>query len=287
MKTMDKAMLWGAWIVIAATVSFAIWKTEQQPRVHPGIVKLEQEYQKLWNGPAGPTPQVPVFRRPDVLVGKPQPASDWSAFIAPKLSICTLPPPDVTVFVLSLPVPGQALSTLDGTTISWILTQPEVDLKPGMKRKDAKPTGFMVKRQDEEGNVDEFRVGPKETSYVDLTARPRTTYRYWVEATGSESDLTAKPPVLRPVVKRLDFSTTTRTPAATRLKLVGGDKANAVLRAETYDKAQKKWVGKTLMSAPGQKVNGWTLRGLRFDNFTLVADVTDDEGVDRVLTTKD
>ena len=52
--------------------------------------------------------------------------------------------------------------------------------------------------------------------------------------------------------------------------------------------AQKKWMAKTIVVAPGRNIgmSGWILKGLHFDNFTLVADLTDDEGVDRVQTTK-
>jgi hypothetical protein len=132
------------------------------------------------------------------------------------------------------------------------------------------------------------RVGPKERSFTDLSTEPRLTYRYWVELTGDESVYDSYPPVAKPATKGLHLSAEARTPAATRVKLVGGDKDNGILKVETYDRAQKKWVGKLVQTAPGRAVgtSGWTLNGLRFDNFTLVADVTDDEGVDRVLNTK-
>jgi hypothetical protein len=142
----------------------------------------------------------------------------------------------------------------------------------------------------EDGKIAQIgEAGAKALSFTDLTCKPRATYRYWVVAKGMESDLENKPFPKKDVVKGIDTSVQTRTPSDTRAKLVGGDKANAFLRIETYDRALKKWVGKTSMAAPGQKVgsSGWVLKGLRFDNFTLVADVTDDEGVDRVLSTKD
>lgn len=291
MKPMDKAMLWGAWVVIAATVSLSIWKTEQRPLVDPGITRLENDFDRLWStGPRFPGPgPVPTGRLGFVEpVAVPVPIPMDAGHLRTRLVERPENYPTTEVFILSLPVPGEAKSTLDGTTITWSLTEPKAELKYWMRRKEARPTGYIIKRQAEDGRIEEIdRVGPKATSYVDLTPQPRMTYRYWVVATGSESDLATRPPVLAPVVKGLDASAKTRTPAATRMKLIGGDKANAFLRSEVYSRAEKKWVGRTVMVVPGRKVDGWTLNGLRFDNFTLVADVTDDEGVDRVLTTKD
>ncbi|HLY74834.1 MAG TPA: hypothetical protein VKU80_12010, partial [Planctomycetota bacterium] len=68
-----------------------------------------------------------------------------------------------------------------------------------------------------------------------------------------------------------------------------GDKTHAVLRVETYDRGRKGWVARTALNAPGDLIagTGWSLKGLRFEEFTLVADLTDDEGVARVLSTKD
>jgi hypothetical protein len=61
------------------------------------------------------------------------------------------------------------------------------------------------------------------------------------------------------------------------------------MKVENYDRATKRWAGKTLLVNPGQSVEGtgWSLKKLRFDDFTLVADLTDDAGVDRVLTTRE
>jgi hypothetical protein len=61
------------------------------------------------------------------------------------------------------------------------------------------------------------------------------------------------------------------------------------MKVETYDRAKKAWVARApVLTAPGDKVagTGWLLKGLRFDEFTLVADVMDDDGVVQVLTTR-
>jgi len=225
------------------------------------------------------------------VVPPPQAVNDFAGHMKTRYVEVPVARKKLPVTILSLPSPKSAGSTLDAATIAWTLVEPQVELPDWvLKRIEVLPTGFLVLRQGGEDKIETIaEVGAKERSYTDLTCKPRTTYRYWVVAKGSESDLGTYPGAKKDVAKGLQTSLQTRTPSDTRAKLVGGDKANAFLKIETYDRALKKWVGKTSMAAPGQKVgsSGWVLKGLRFDNFTLVADVTDDEGVDRVLSTKD
>jgi hypothetical protein len=62
-----------------------------------------------------------------------------------------------------------------------------------------------------------------------------------------------------------------------------------VIKVESYNRTGKYWAAKTLLVNPSEAVagTGWKLKGLRFDDFTLVADLTDDAGVVRVLTTRE
>jgi hypothetical protein len=293
MNRNDRLMLWGAAAVMIAVGALSLWRIYQAPAIDPEIAMLKADYQAIMNGPArlakpDPVPSIHLCYM-DV-IREPQPVTSFAGHLRTKLMDVPVPRTPVDVYILSLPMPRTAASTLDGTTITWSLVEPEVELRYYMRRKETKPTGFLIQRQCENGQAEDVaQVGAKALSYIDLTAQPRLTYRYWVVAKGMESDLNLDPPTKKEVVKRLEALVKTRTPSDTRAKLVGGDKGNAFLRIETYDRGQKKWVGKTSMAAPGQKVgsSGWVLKGLRFDNFTLVADVTDDEGVDRVLTTKD
>jgi len=283
--------VWGAFAVMAAVGSLSIWKISHEPQVAPQIVTLEKEFKRTWNGPiTEPTPPMPrVGLHGCQVIPPPAPANDWAAFIMTKAVGTPKPRIPNLYFFLPVPVPGEAKADLDKLVVTWSLSERSVELKEWMIRKEAKPMGFIIERQCEDGPVEVIgKVGPKERSFTDLSTEPRMTYRYWVVLTGKESDLKSYPPHDRDASYGLNLSVEARTPAATRMKLVGGDKDNAILRAETYDRAQKKWVGKLVQAVPGRAVgsSGWTLKSLRFDNFTLVADVTDDEGVDRVLNTK-
>jgi hypothetical protein len=293
MANMDKLMLWGAAGVMAAVGSLSYWKISQAPRIDPEIVSLEKEYGVLWKAPGhspGPAPAPRI--RWDEPVKAPERAHDWAAFIKPVLVERPIPLTPLPYFFLPVPVPGTAKADLHGITITWTVADREIVLKDHMVRKNAAPSGFIIQRQCEDGQLEEIgRVGPKDRSFTDLSTEPRMTYRYWVVLTGDESKYDSYPPRNAPAMTGTNVSTEARTPTATRVKLVGGgDGGSAILRVDTYDRTQKKWTSRMVSSVtPGKVVgtSGWTLRRLKFDGFTLVADLTDDEGVERVLTTKD
>lgn len=292
MANMDKLILGGAAVVMAAVGSLSVWKIAQTPRIEPEITTLETDFIRIQKQPTsgGPGVAVPTVATDwDRVVKEPAPANDWAAFIMTKAVGIPKPRVPKEYFFLPVPVPGEAKADLDKMVVTWTLRERPVELKDWMLRRDAPPTGFVLQRQCEDGPVEVIgRVGPKERSFTDLSTEPRLTYRYWVVLTGDESDPDSYPPVAKAVTKGLYLSAEARTPAATRMKLIGGATDNGILKAETYDRAQKKWVGKLVQVAPGRGIgsSGWTLNKLRFDNFTLVADVTDDEGVDRDLNTK-
>jgi hypothetical protein len=294
---MDKLMVWSAWGLMAAVGSLSVWKISQAPKIEPEIVRLGNELTALQNSRSFQcpgVPQAPVVH--PVLPSDPKagtaPAHDWTAFIRTEAVGKGVPPPITDVFILPLPkVSGETKADLDGVTIRWDLDPATVKLLPWMRQKDSTIEKFLIERQCEDGSVEVIaEVGPKVRSFTDLSTEARQTYRYWVSLVGKETDLSKRPLLQRSVTKSQTASAEARTPSATRLKLVGGEKTRAIFRVETYNRTQKKWIPKTVMAAPGQEnagMGGWSLKGLRFDNFTLVADLTDDEGVDRVLTTKD
>jgi len=291
--TRDKWLLTGAWVVMAAVGGISVYRISQTPKILPSIERLVDDLSKPENG------HVTDCRAETVRPFNPpfRPTDAGLAYIAPKADLFPTKAvgrpydhPHFDVQVLPFPVTQSTETALDGTAIRWDLEYRLIKLKEWMERVESKHTGFIIFRQ--YGNDDPVRiaeVGPDARSYTDLSTEPRQTYRYWVSVKGMESDLKADPPVLKPVTKQSDNVSTARTPSATRLKLVGGDKTHAVLKAETYNKEKKYWMPKTLLVAPGEAVaaTGWTLKGLRFIDFTLVADVTDDDGVARVLTTRE
>lgn len=293
MTTMDRLMLWGAAAVMATVGGISVWRTSQTPKVEPWVVAIRAELNRDPRIPRMPAPPpVPVWSNPFLMyIGEPRAISDRVGEVPPRVIGEGVKHPAMDVLVLPNAVVGAAKSNLDGAAVSWTVAEPPKEkLEVWQTQKTAKPSGFLVRRQCGDGPVQDLaRTGPEARSFADLSTLPKRTYRYWVLVFGEETVRTSYPAVQEPVTKGLGTPAETRTPTATRMKLVGGDKTTAILRVETYDRSQKKWIPKTAQTAPGRDIgsSGWSLKGLRFDNFTLVADVTDDEGVDRVLTTKD
>jgi len=294
---MDKLMVWGAWGLMAAVGSLSAWKISQAPKVEPEIVRLGTELAALQNSGIHPSleapkaPVVPPICPVNCSAGT-APAHDWTAFVRTEAIGKGVDPVDEPVFILPLPkISSETKADLDGVTIHWDLAIQAPALMKWMKRKDANVEKFLIERQCEHGKIQTVaELDPKARSFTDLSTEPHLTYQYWVSLVGKETDLSKRPLVQKLVTKGENASAEARTPSATRLKLIGGEKTRAILRVETYDRSLKKWNPKTVIAAPGQQnagLGGWSLNGLRFDNFTLVADLTDDEGVDRVLTTKD
>lgn len=293
MTRMDRWMPAGAWVVMAIVGPLCFWKTTQTPRVEPWVAAAKLDFNRNPELPRQPRPG-PVPRWNGLAyfgpVAEARPMESRAGSIPLKLVGQGMAHPIVEVGILPLPVIGAAKADLDGATITWTLAEYPVELQAWMRRKAAKPSGFVVKRQCEGGASEPIaKLGPEARSFSDLSTEPKRTYRYWVLVTGEETKRSSYPPELEQVTRGLDVSAEARTPSAVRVKLIGGDRSTAFVRIEAYDRAQKKWIAKTVMAAPGKEIgsSGWTLKGLRFDNFTLVADVSDDGGVDRVLTTKD
>jgi hypothetical protein len=297
-EEMDKLMVWGAWSLMAAVASLSAWKISQAPKIEPEIVRLEKELTDIQNskgiscGPAAP--KVPVI--PPPLTSDPKagtaPASDWTAFIMTKAVGIPVPIAPTNVFLLPLPkISPEAKADLDGVSIRWDLEMAKVQLQPWMIRKDALPEKFIIERQCEDGSVEVIaELGPKARSFTDLSTEPRLTYRYWVSLVGKETDLSKRPLVEKPAIKGQNDSTEARTPSATRLKLIGGEKDAAILRVETYDRARRSGFRKRSSPPQASRMPDWAAgASTDFDSITLRSwrTLTDDEGVDRVLTTKD
>jgi len=295
MACRDKGLLLGAWAIIAATGAFSLYKVAQTPRIDPAIERLVVELENAQSarpphgGPGETAPRITVIDPINPRAGFFTPSEAATRF-HPRFVGIEVPPTDRDILVLPFPVMESSQATLDGASITWKTVLRDVEHKPWMHPKEAKPSGFDVWREFEPGQPEKVEeLGPASRSFVDLSTKPRRTYLYWVTLKGLETDRSNNDGVLVPGKNKAERPVSAKSPADTRLKLVGGDKTHAVLQAEKYDRVKKAWVPRTLLTAPGEMVDGtgWSLKGLRFDNFTLVADVTDDDGVARVLSTRD
>lgn len=284
MTRMDQWILAGAWATMAVVGSLAYYKVSQSPKIEPFVIRP----------PDGPRPRPPAVPRcnpaayfgPVAEVRPADPQADRFLTQAVGRPVEHKP---TDVYVLPYPVMGASKGDLDGVTLRWTTVDPEVSLKYWMTRRTAKATGFVIHRK--KGNDAAEKIAdlpPTATTYTDLSVEPRQTYRYWVTITGMESVRALDPPILAPVSHQDETPAKEVLPSGVRVKLVGGDRSSAILKTEFYDRAKKMWIPKTRIVAPGADIpgTGWTLKALRFDDFTLVANLTDDDGVDRVQTTR-
>ncbi len=290
--TRDRWFLTGAWAAIAAVGALSIYKGARTPELDPGIARLCREVAALEQVSPGryPAPSRlpfvdPVYAPPE---GRPVPkGGDLFRTVAVGHPV---EPPDIGAKVLPFPVLQSIKADLDGIVVQWTTEHPPVTLLRKMTPVPVEPRTVSVFRQHEDETPEKVAdLAPKSRSWTDLSAKPGWTYRYWVALTGLETVRSDRSGALVEVTNRSDRSLTATAPWATRVKLIGGDRAHAFMRVETYDRAKKAWVGKApVQTAPGEKVDGtgWQLKGLRFENFTLVADMTDDDGAVQVLSTR-
>jgi hypothetical protein len=292
----DKWILTGAWAVMAAVGAFSLYRIAQIPEIDPTISRLAEELRRAQNtdiivcgGPDAGRPKFPICTWPD-RVGYFTPTEESSRFHTQRVGHPLLPK-DRDILVLPFPKMGSAKADLDGATITWSTEKREVEHQPWMHPKPATPNGFTVWREETLGQSKAIaQLGPDARSYTDYSTEPRKTYTYWVTLTGVETDRSNNKGDLVTVTNRAERPVAASCPAAgVKIRLVLGDEKRAMLRVETYDRARKAWYSKNVMTIPGEKVagTGWSLNKLRFEEFTLVAELTDDDGVARVLSTRD
>ncbi|HLY09751.1 MAG TPA: hypothetical protein VKW04_10645 [Planctomycetota bacterium] len=291
----NKWYLTGAWAAMAAVGAYSLYKGSESPAIDPTIARLCRDLdQAQRQGPnrqyaPDPLPQVPNPRGPWDRVGYVSPPEGSDTFHT-KCVGTSVVPKTRPILVLPYPVMVSGTGDQDGASLTWTTEDRAVDHRPWMIPRAATPSGFAVLRQSPRGPAQKIaELGPSARSYTDPSTEPHTEYLYWVTLTGLETDRSNTDGTLRTGTTIADRPVQVRTPSATRLKLIGGGKTQAVLRMDTYDRATKAWVSRTLLAAPGELVagTGWSLKTLRFDEFTLVADVTDDLGVARTLSTRD
>jgi len=289
--TRDQWLLTGAWAAMAAAGALSIYKGSQTPVIDPGISKLCSELKARENAPGGSAPNGRLaFLVPAGPVSDVRPAPAEAPLFRTAAVGQPVDPKEIRVKVLPFPVMLSIKSDLDGTVLTWTTEERPVELLPKMIRVAAEPATVSVFRQLGDNAPEKVAdLGPKARSWTELSAKPGWTYRYWVTLTGQETVRSDRSGALVEITNKADRSLEATAPSATRVKLIGGDKTHAFMKVETYDRAKKAWVALApVQTGPGEKVagTGWQLRGLRFDGFTLVADVTDDDGVAQVLSTR-
>jgi len=157
---------------------------------------------------------------------------------------------------------------------------------PGCIPRRAKPSGVHRLEGVRAGAAPKkiAELGPAARSFSDLSTKPRKTYLYWVTLKGLEdrSVRTTTATLVQVTNQAERPGIGGRPPVDTRPQ--AGRRRQDPCRAQVgkpMTGAKKAWIPRTVLTAPGEMVagTGWSLKSLRFDDFTLVADVTDDDGV--------
>jgi hypothetical protein len=275
----ERGILWGAWLLIAGTVAVGTWTISRRPEApQPRAGRRAPEAPPRDDSSRA----LELLRRepPRAIEGNP-----WTCFLTPVLVERPCDPRIREVLILP-EAHYSGTGNLDGVTLAWTLRERTVPLQPWERAKRSPPAGFAVERD----GVRVAVLGPKVVAYVDTLAEPGRTYRYAVVVLGRETlrDQEHYPEVEVEIDREEPLEVA--VPANFRVRLVGGvDAKIAFLRIETYNRERKRWVSSDHRVRPGEGVPGtdWTLEALRFDGFTLAADVTDGNGVPRTLSTKE
>jgi hypothetical protein len=284
-------LLWAAAGVIAACGVVGVWKVSRGPAVDPRVVAAARRVEDARRVPQfPPPPRIPDGRldRWDTVTGGVRPAAD-DAVPPPPIKFGFLETKREIQTVRVLPGFTYAVTAdLDGAILTWALQEPKD--KAGLYEKlvRSEPSAVVIERRTPGMEFAELlRLGPEATSYRDASAEPLATYYYRVRLAGIQTDRLDDYKD-KPVTVGGEEAVEVRVPSVHRLRLLGGDRTLALLRVETYHRESRKWVSRDVPAAPGKAVPGtaWTLEALRFDKSTLVAEVRDDTGGKRELTTK-
>jgi hypothetical protein len=281
----ESLLLWGAWIAIAGAGALGARTISRIPKVDPGILREEARLKAEALRKVPPLPADRSWERFQaqqrwLAEARPSPAGDWAMYLWPKLVARRGPRVRVPVSVLPGLLEASAGADLDGAALSWKIGPAPVPLAEWEDARAAAPTGFRIWRREAGAEWEPVaELNAKATSWSDVGAPSDRSLEYRVELKGPEGARSAS----------WEVEASARTPSDLRVKLVGGDAGVAILKLETYKRGERKWSAARVQVRPGGELwpGGWRLTGLRFDRFTLLADVELPDGGSRTLSTKD
>ena len=270
-----------AWTLIAAAGALGLRGIARIPQRDTDADAAMRDLQRrraeaaVENPPPLKTPPTWNYVSPE-----PEPVSAHAATLRPRVTAEPRPKPPVDVPVMPFYAVAVATASLDGVTLSWTLVRGPVALERHERPKDTTAAAVTVERRTDAGWKEVARLEAKATSWKDVDAPPAAGLAYRVRLVAPE---TAKAtPAVGPDAE-------TRTPSNIRARLVGGDTKVALLRVETYNRTSRTWSGKERPVRPGEAIwpGGWTLVGLKFRGFGLVAEAATGDGRTVELTTQD
>jgi hypothetical protein len=228
------------------------------------------------------------WRNQEVISPVRVPSNDYVACLVPTIIVPPLPPPPPPKELLPPVALYSGTFEMDRATVSWKLQPATLNPTAKFKQMRSDARAIVIHRRCDTGEVQRIAVlDPKATSFEDRDVEPNHSYCYWilVRAEKGLTDRAGHAPVLEEEGEGAAQGT---VPAWHKVKLIGGDRDRAFFTVESYQAAAGKWETKRVMAVPGQPIGatGWTLEGLRFDRFTLVAEVRDDLRETRMISTK-
>lgn len=279
----ERWMLAGAWgliVVCGMTGAVCIGRSSSpapalgtRPRIRvdspPPIGDRTEEVLRKWQTVIAPV-RVPV--------------TPYVGCITPTILWVEKPAPPSVEFVLPTPLYSGKVE-LDRTLLTWSLREPQEG--PLVKRGALR--AIVIHRTCDDGEVERIAVlSPKATSFEDREVRPNRSYRYWVLVRGEEGTKEYRIDHVRLVEREGEGTVEGAVPSWHKVRLIGGDKEHAILGVDSYNPGKGRWESRIVRTSPGRAIGetGWTLDRIRFEKFTLHADVTDDLRETRELSTR-
>jgi hypothetical protein len=274
-------ILAGAWTLIAAAGALGLRGIARIPAQDTEADATLRAFQAKRAGAPVETP--PPLKAPptwNYVAPEPAPLSAHAATLRPRMQAEARQKPPVDVPVMPFYATAVATASLDGAALSWTRVRGRVELERHERPKDVMPAAVTVERRTADGWKVVARLKPDATSWTDVEAPFGAALAYRVRMAAPEA---AK------ATADVGADAETRTPSNTRARLVGGDAKVALLRVETYNRTSRTWSGKERPVRPGEAIwpGGWTLVGLKFRGFGLVAEAAVGDGRTVELTTQD
>ncbi len=279
----ERWMLTGAWgLIVVCGMTGLMWAQGPSSRPPPAVARAEPD-----GGQPGPKRERPPevwVQWQTVMAPVRVPVTPYVGCISPKIVWKEIDAPPPLEFVLPTPVYSGSIE-LGRTLLTWSLREP----KEGPTVKRSVPQAILVHRTCDDGEVERIAVlSPKTTSFEDRELRPNHSYRYRVLVRGEEGTKEYRVDHVRFVEREGEGTVQGAVPSWHKVRLIGGDKEHAILGVDSYNPGKGRWESRIVRTSPGRAIGdtGWTLDRLRFEKFTLLAEVTDDLRETRELSTR-
>lgn len=283
----ERWLVAGAWAAIIACGAGGALLIHARPEPQSAPVSRPT----ICKGPQGPwtnTGMVNLLKIQEIISPVRAPVTPYVACILPKIILIEVKgPTPIEKLLPTLLYSGKV--GMDRATLAWTWKEPKLLWSREIIQHRSAPTAIVIHRQCDGEEIEPIAVlDPKTTSFEDRGVQPNRSYRYWALVRGEEG-IQSYINSVRTVDHPGEGSVEGTIPSWHKVKLIGGDREHAILNLESYLPDKSVWEKKVVRVSPGEKIGatGWTLEGLRFDKFTLVADVTDDRSEKREISTKD